>query len=99
MQGLMKQLGIKSEVLDAEEVLIKLKNKTFVFKKPFVARMNAQGQEVFQITGNYEEENLIKPSQEEIELVANKAGVGLEEAEKALEKYKDVAEAILNLKK
>jgi nascent polypeptide-associated complex subunit alpha len=97
MEGMMRQLGIKSEHLDTEEIVIKLKDRELVFKKPFVTKINAQGQEIFQVAGPYEEHSV--STKEEIELVAQKAKVSLEEAEKALKKYKDVAEAILNLKK
>ena len=96
MQAVMKQLGIKQEEIDAEEVIIKAKGKEIVIKQPQVTKMNVQGQDMFQITGNAEE----KTSREDVKMVAETADVSEEEAEKALEKADgDLAKAIMLLKK
>ena len=96
MQAVMKQLGIKQEEIDAEEVIIKTKGKEIVIKQPQVTKMNVQGQDMFQITGNAEE----KTSREDVKMVAETADVSEEEAEKALKKADgDLAKAIMFLKK
>ena len=96
MQAVMKQLGIKQEEIDAEEVIIKAKGKEIIIKEPHVTKMNVQGQDMFQITGNAEE----KTSKEDVKMVAETADVSEEEAEKALEKADgDLAKAIMLLKK
>ena len=95
MQAVMKQLGIKQEEIDAEEVIIKTKGKEIVIKQPQVTKMNVQGQDMFQITGNAEE----KTSREDVKMVAETANVSEKEAEEALEKADgDLAEAIMLLK-
>ena len=96
MQAVMKQLGIKQEEIDADEVIIKSKGKEFSIKNPHVTKMNVQGQDMFQITGKVEE----KTSSDDIRMVAESADVTEEEAEEALRKADgDLAKAIMLLKK
>jgi nascent polypeptide-associated complex subunit alpha len=96
MQAVMKQLGIKQEEIDAEEVIIKTKGKEIIIRDPNVTKMNVQGQDMFQITGNAEE----KTSREDVKIVSETANVSEDEAEKALEKADgDLAKAIMLLKK
>jgi nascent polypeptide-associated complex subunit alpha len=97
MNALMKKMGIKTEDIDAEEVVIKGK-KTIVIKEPHVTAIDMQGQKTFQITGRIEEAE--EKSSEDLELVMAQTGATKEEAEKALEESGgDIAEAILKLKK
>ena len=96
MQAVMKQLGIKQEEIDAEEVIIKAKGKEIIIKNPSVTKMVVQGQDMFQITGNAEE----KTSGEDVKMVAETANVSEKEAEKALKDADgDLAKAIMLLKK
>jgi len=96
MNAVMKQLGIKQEQIDADEVIIKAKGKEIIIKDPEVTKMNIQGQDMFQITGKAEE----KTCSEDIKMVAESANVGEEEAKDALEKSDgDLAKAIMLLKK
>lgn len=96
MQAVMKQLGIKQEEIDADEVIIKTKGKEIIIRDPSVTKMVVQGQDMFQITGNTEE----KTSSEDIKMVAETANVSEKEAEKALEEADgDLAKAIMLLKK
>jgi len=96
MQNAMKKMGIKQDELDAEEVIIKLKDKNLVIKNPSVSKINMQGHETFQITGDVSEES---SNEEDIKTVMDQTECSEEEAKSALEKYDDIAEAILNLKK
>ncbi len=95
----MKQMGIKQEEIDADEVIIKCGDKEIVISNPTVTKVNMMGQESFQITGDVSERGSVSISDEDIETVMEKAGVSKEEARKALERAKgDLAEAILSLK-
>ncbi len=102
MRQLMKQMGIKMEELDADEVIIKAKGKIIRIEEPEVSVIIAQGQKSYQISGKEsieteaEQEPEIK--EEDIELVAQQANVSEERAKEALERTKgDLAEAILQL--
>lgn len=96
MQKMMKQLGVETEELNAEEVVVKLGDKEMVFKDPSITKMDVKGQEMFQLQGEYETKESM--SQEDIDLVAEKAGVSEEEAKKALKENDDMTEAIMSLK-
>jgi nascent polypeptide-associated complex subunit alpha len=54
MQQMMKQMGIDVDELDAEEVVIRTADEEYVFDAPQVTKMDAQGQETFQIVGDYD---------------------------------------------
>lgn len=95
MKQAMQKMGIKQVELDAEEVIIKLKDKNLIIKNPNVSKINMQGHETFQIMGDVSEES---SNEEDIKTVMDQTGCSEEEAKKALEKYDDIAEAILNLK-
>ena len=94
----MKKLGIKQQVIEANEVIIKTKEGAdLIVRNPEIIKMNMHGQESLQITGDIEELSKIKD--EDIETVAEQAGVSKEKAREALEKCSgDLAEAILSLK-
>jgi len=101
MQKMMGKLGIKTEEIEADEVIIKGK-KNIVIKNPQVVSIDMQGQKSFQISGDVSEgESEVEAfSDEDIKLVAEQAGVSEEEARKALEESNaDIAKAILDLKK
>ncbi|ELZ26083.1 nascent polypeptide-associated complex protein [Halogeometricum pallidum JCM 14848] len=54
MQQMMKQMGIDVTELDAEEVVIRTADEELVFSDAQVTRMDAQGQETYQIVGQPE---------------------------------------------
>jgi len=106
---MMKQMGIKTEDIGRVlEVIIKTEDKQYVLDRPDVQLMKAQGQNIFTITGEYE---IVEPGEggeegegglripaEDIELVAQQAGVSEEEAREALEECGgEPAEAIIHL--
>jgi len=98
IEKVMKQLGIEAEEIQAEEVIIKGSDRDIVIKNPKVTKIKAKGEESFQIIGKVEEKVSIK--EEDIELVASKAGISKEEAKKILEETKgDLAKAIMLAKK
>ncbi len=99
MKKAMKQMGMKQEDLDAEEVIIKLKDKELIIRDPQVAKVEVMGQETFQVSGSIEERSLEKFKEEDVETVKNQANCSEEEAKKALEETNgNIAEAIIKLK-
>ncbi|WP_299262960.1 nascent polypeptide-associated complex protein [Halorientalis sp.] len=54
MQQMMDQFGIDIEELDAEEVVIRTAEEELVFTDAEVQRMDAQGQETYQVIGTPE---------------------------------------------
>ena len=98
MSKMMKQMGVDMDELDAERVEIDLGDSKLVFKNPGVSKIDAQGKEVFQLTGSYSEESKEETvDEEDIELVMDKTGVSEEEAEEALKDSEDPADAIMKL--
>ncbi len=51
MKQMMEQMGIDVEELDAEEVIIRTGDGDLVFEAPDVTKMDARGQETYQIVG------------------------------------------------
>ena len=95
MQAMMKQLGIKQEDIEAERVIIEKPDGNIIIENPQITKVNMQGQETFQITGNIKEED---NTEQDIQQIIEKTGKNKEEAEKALnEANGDLAEAILSL--
>lgn len=98
MKKMMRKMGMESEELDAEEVIIKLRDGEIVIENPGVTVITAMGQKTYQITGEEKAKSAIP--EDDIKLVALQANVSEEEAKKALEKTDgDLAEAILLLEK
>ncbi len=95
----MKKMGIKQEEIPAIEVIIRTQDgKDLIIRNPQVSKVNAMGQESLQVIGDIEEMSTI--SKEDIDTVAQQAGVSSEKAKKALEdNNNDLASAILSLKK
>ncbi len=98
MQQMMRQLGIKSEEIDAERVVIEGKTKRIVIENPSVTAINMQGKKTYTVMGEEREEEK-GISREDIEMVVKQANVSEQKAEAALKKNDgDIAEAILELK-
>ena len=110
MQKMMEQMGIDIDEIDAEEVIIRTAEEDLVFTDADVQRMDAQGQETYNVVGSPEH----RPSgeggsaggdtaeaeddagddgddgddgipQEDVEMVAEQAGVSEAKAREALE--------------
>ncbi len=54
MKQMMEQMGIDIEEIDAEEVIIRTADSELVFANADVQRMDAQGQETYQVVGSPE---------------------------------------------
>ena len=102
MERQMKKMGMKMDELEGvREVIIRFDDKELIIDNPSVSLMNVMGQETYQVDGKAREVELeyeIEIPDEEIEMVANSAGVSEEKAREALEECKgDLAEAIMKL--
>jgi len=75
-------------------VIIKNSSRNIIIKNPKVTKINMQGHETFQVTGDVQEEM----NEEDVNTIMEQTGCSREEAEKALEKYEDLTEAIISLK-
>ncbi|RQG91716.1 nascent polypeptide-associated complex protein [Natrarchaeobius halalkaliphilus] len=112
MEQMMKQMGIDVDDIDAQEVVIRTDEYDLVFDNPEVTKMDARGQETYQIIGSPEEVEAGSAGgtpavdgdagagipQDDVELVAERANVSEDEARDALEAAGgDLAAAIGNL--
>ena len=99
MQQMMKQLGINTQEIEAERVVIEKNDGGKIFiENPSVQKIKMQGQESWQITGDAREEENSGNKEEDVQLVMEKTGKGEDEVRKVLEEVEgDIAEAILRL--
>ncbi len=118
MQQMMKQMGIDVTEIDAEEVVIRTADEDLVFEAPQVTKMDAQGQETYQIVGSPESVESGAAAavegdadgddadadadgavpDDDVQLVATRAGVSEADAREALEAVDgDLAAAISRL--
>ncbi len=98
MQAMMRQLGIKSEEIDAERVIIEGKTKRIVIEPASVTAVKMGGKKTYTVMGEERQEDK-GISKEDIEMVVKQANVDEKKAEAALQKNDgDIAQAILELK-
>jgi len=98
----MRRLGLNMSPLEVDEVILRMKDKEIIIHDPEVAVLEVQGQKIFQVTGGEisekERKRKISIPEEDIQLVAQQAGVSLDRAKAALEQTDgDLAQAILLL--
>ena len=99
---MMRRLGLNMSPLEVDEVILRMKDKEIIIHDPEVAVLEVQGQKIFQVTGGEisekERKRKISIPEEDIQLVAQQAGVSLDRAKAALEQTDgDLAQAILLL--
>lgn len=99
MKKMMQQMGIESEEIEAEEVIIRCKEKEIVFQNPAVTKILVGGKETFQIIGERTERRKEKFSDEDVKIIMEQTGCSEEKARSVLEEEGDIAKAILKLKK
>lgn len=105
MEKMMKQLGMNTVAIDADEVIIRCKNKEIVISNPSVQKISIAGQESFQITGISEEKAIgaegteakQKFSEDDVQLVMEKTKCTKKQAIQALQETGNIAEAIMHL--
>lgn len=101
MQAVMKQMGISQEEIASSKVIIEKEDGgKIIISNPSVAKIKAQGQESFQISGNILEESEKSGfTSEDIKTLMSQTGCTEKQAKAALEKTGDLVEAIMMLKK
>jgi len=119
MQQMMKQMGIDVDELDVEEVIIRTADEELYFSDAQVTKMDARGQETYQVVGSPDtratgdgDASAIESGEgdaseddddggipdDDVELVASRAGVPEDAAREALEENNgDLAAAISTL--
>ena len=98
MQAMMKQMGISQEDIPASKVIIEKEDGgKITISNPSVAKIKAQGQESFQITGEVSEEVEQGFSESDVKTIMEKTGCTEKKARVVLEKTGDLAEAIMLL--
>ncbi|AFO59273.1 alpha-NAC-related protein [Natrinema sp. J7-2] len=113
MEQMMEQMGIDVEDIDAEEVIIRTDEHDLVFDDAEVTKMDARGQETYQVIGSPAKVESGSAGDsggtddadagssipdDDIDLVATRAGVSEDEARAALEDNGgDLAAAIESL--
>lgn len=96
MQALMKQMGIENNEIDAEKVIIELKNGSqIIINSPAVTEIVMQGNRSYQIAGEISYNEGLKILEEDIEMVSSTANISKEKAKQLLEENQgDIAKAI-----
>ena len=116
MRQMMDQMGIDVTEIDAEEVIIRTNDTEYVFHDADVQRMDAQGQQTYQIVGEPDErprgdeddtdadgngdtdaDDGADVADQDVEIVAQRAGVPESEAREALAETGDLAAAVQRL--
>lgn len=99
---MMKRMGIQQVEIEAEEVIIRTKDKEIIITNPSVSKVNMMGQQTYQVVGEESERALSSEpdiGEEDVKTVMDQTGVTEEEAQIAIKKHKgDLAEAILDIK-
>lgn len=99
LERAMKRMGMQTEAIEAEEVVIRTAAKDIVITNPQVTRIVAMGQTSFQIAGEEKERERERFSEADVRLVMEKTGADAARAKSALAEEGDIAAAILKLRK
>lgn len=100
MEMAMKKMGMKTEEIDAEKVIIEAKDRQIVIIDPQVTKIVMGGQETFQVAGQITEEKKEKVTKDDIIFVSEQAKVSEDAAREMLEQTDgNIAEAVMKLKK
>jgi len=103
---MMKQLGMNVEEFpDVKRVILQGSGREIIVEDPVVTMIDVKGQKVFQVTGGLVNERSVAGEaavpeipEEDVQLVAQQAGVSTERARTVLRESKgDLAKAILLL--
>ena len=117
MEQMMNQMGIDLTEIDAEEVIIRTADTEYVFHDADVQRMDAQGQQTYQVVGEPDERprgesgggaddaaaeeesggSEADVADQDVEIVAQRAGVSESAAREALAETGDLAAAVRRL--
>jgi len=103
---MMQRMGLNMIALpDVQEVVVRTSTKEIIIENPEVSVLDLQGQKIFQVAGGEitektaeREARKVTIPDEDVQLVAQQANVGLDKARAALEETNgDLAQAILLL--
>ncbi len=94
---MLQRMGVKFKEIKAKKVIIEGEEEDIIIENPQVVETRISGQISYQIIGN--PRKVPKISEEDVEIVAEKAGVDKETARKALEEAGgDIVAAIKKLR-
>lgn len=97
MEKMMKQMGMDMEEVPATRVIVETADgNNLVFESPDLNKIKVQGQEMFQLQGDYEEQ-AAGPDPDDVELVMEQTGASEEDAKQALDEHDDLTDAIMSL--
>lgn len=99
MEKMMKKMGMKSEQIEADEVIIRSSGKEIKIKNPQVQKIGMMGQESFQISGDIEETASEGFTDDDVQFVMDQTECTEEDARAMIKETGDIAEAILKLQK
>ncbi|MEM4268037.1 MAG: nascent polypeptide-associated complex protein [Candidatus Woesearchaeota archaeon] len=101
MRDAMRRMGIKQTEIDAEQVVIRLKDREIVITEPSVIKINMQGVVSYQISGAESERSISTEPEitdEDIATVIEQTNVSPEKAREMLRKNNgDIAKTIIDL--
>ncbi|MFA5077070.1 MAG: nascent polypeptide-associated complex protein [Candidatus Micrarchaeia archaeon] len=98
MEKMLKQMGINSQELSANRVIIEREGERIIISEPQIVEITAQGQKSYQIQGKVSVEASL--SEDDVKMVMEQAKCTREQALDALKKSNgDLAQAILELSK
>ncbi|HLD83648.1 MAG TPA: nascent polypeptide-associated complex protein [archaeon] len=98
MQQLMKKLNMNVKEIDAEEVIIRCKDKDIRIASPEIMITNMMGRDVYQVSGQVSE-SAKGASEDDIKMVMEQTGKDRETVARKLEELNnDLARAIVELK-
>ena len=98
MQKMMQRMGMQQQEIDATEVIIRTAEKEITFIRPNVSKVNAMGQETWQIIGHTQERLRQTYSEDDVKMVMQQANTDKQKAEAAIKSNNgNLAAAILEL--
>ena len=99
IEGMMKKMGIAQQNIDAKRVIIECEGENIIIDEPNVVKINMQGQESFQVTGEPHTEASEEFSEDDVKMVMEKTGKDRDDVVEALKNSGgDIASAIMELK-
>jgi nascent polypeptide-associated complex subunit alpha len=100
LERMARKMGINTQPIEAEEVIIKTPEKDIVIINPQVSKVNMMGQETWQIVGEAEERPKSPFTEQDVKMVVGQTGASEADVRKTLAQLNgDLAMAILKLKK
>lgn len=97
VEQIMKKLNMKVQQIEAEEVIIRAKNKKIIISNPEIMLADMMGREVYQISGEVSESMLV--NEEDVKMVMDSTGRDRDTVVRKLEELdNDLAKAIIELK-